>query len=135
MKQSVNCKNKYFDIYLCLDGHKKRWKIHMLVALAFHGAKPDVNSVCRHLDGNKANNVVGNVAWGSQKDNCADRDLHGTTARGERNGGGAKLTGEQAAEIRARVNAGEIGAELAREFGVLGGVVCHIKKGRNWSHV
>jgi hypothetical protein len=50
---------------------------------------------CRHLDGNRSNNRLDNLAWGTPLENGADKARHGT-AKGERNGR-AKLT---AAKVR-----------------------------------
>ena len=56
--------------------HYKR-SIHQLVALAFIGPVPDRCEV-RHLDGNRANNVPANLAYGTSAENRADTLLHGT---------------------------------------------------------
>lgn len=135
MKPSVNCRNGYLDIGLSKDGKKRRFRVRVLVATAFHGPKPDANSVCRHRDGNKLNLAKDNLAWGTPLENSADRDAHGTTARGERNGGGGMLNESQVVEIRRRVRDGECGTTLAREFGVSKATVYDINKGRSWSHV
>lgn len=59
--------------------------VHTLVALAFHGPKPDGMQV-RHLDGNKKNNRPENLVYGTARENAGDRERHGNTRRGERNG-------------------------------------------------
>ena len=45
---------------------------------------------------------------------------------------GGRLTPEAVAEIRARLDAGESGAALGREYGVTRGMVSHIRTGRAW---
>lgn len=47
----------------------KTYKAHRLVCEAFNGAPPAGKPVCMHLDENAANNLPGNLAWGSQKEN------------------------------------------------------------------
>ena len=44
----------------------------------------------------------------------------------------AKLTDEKAREIKRRAEAGEIGAALAREFGIDPGTVSRIVSGKRW---
>lgn len=59
--------------------------VHSLVAEAFHGPRPAGQEV-RHLDGNRTNNAAVNLAYGTKVENAADRERHGNTARGEKNG-------------------------------------------------
>lgn len=59
--------------------------VHHAVLMAWVGPKPD-GMQARHLDGNKRNNSVGNLCWGTCRENLADRFKHGTITRGERNG-------------------------------------------------
>lgn len=59
--------------------------VHTLVMLAFRGPCPP-GYQCRHLNGDPADNRLGNLRWGTAKENARDRDLHGRTARGERSG-------------------------------------------------
>jgi hypothetical protein len=65
------------DGYLvyCLMGHKTR-KVHQLVLEAFVGPKPE-GGVCRHLDGNRTNNHITNLRWGTRSENSKDRWDHG----------------------------------------------------------
>lgn len=50
--------------------HKGRtFKVAQLVCEAFHGPKPDTNSVVMHTDENAANNRPSNIKWGTQKEN------------------------------------------------------------------
>jgi hypothetical protein len=48
--------------------------------------EPTPNQQVRHLNGDKRNNCLDNLAWGTAKENAADRESHGNTARGTRNG-------------------------------------------------
>lgn len=55
--------------------------VHKLVAKAFLAPKAKGQQM-RHLDGNKYNNDVSNLIWGTAKENAADREKHGHTSRG-----------------------------------------------------
>lgn len=106
--------------------------VHRLVAMAFHGAPPTPRHEARHLDGTRTNNVPSNLAWGTQRDNAADREQHGRTARGERNKGGVGLTSDEVALIRQRLAARDVQGSIAREFGISQSTVSAIKLGRLW---
>lgn len=64
---------------------RKRLPVHRAVALAFLG-HPRPGQQVRHLDGDRSRCCVDNLAWGTPLENSADRDAHGNTARGRRNG-------------------------------------------------
>ena len=58
----------YPRVHLCVNGIKRKWQIHRLVALAFianNDNKPTVN----HIDGNKTNNDVSNLEWMTFEEN------------------------------------------------------------------
>lgn len=50
-------------------------QVHKLVLLAFVGPKPE-GMQCRHLDGNKVNNHISNLVWGTASENALDRIRH-----------------------------------------------------------
>jgi hypothetical protein len=121
----------YLQVGLCGRGGKVRtWKVHRLVLLAFVGPCPK-GWLTRHLDGNRVNNNLENLQWGTPAENVADRVGHGTDPAGERNPN-AKLSWEDVKECRERSNAGETYAALAREYGVSATAVSWAVRGRNW---
>jgi hypothetical protein len=72
--------------------------VHHLVLEAFVGSKPD-GLQCRHLNGNREDNRLCNLVWGTAKQNSEDRELHGTVCYGEKNPM-AKLDQSQVLEMR-----------------------------------
>ncbi len=55
---------------------KRAWPlVHRLVLRAFRGKCPP-GMVCRHLNGNPADNRLRNLAWGTPKQNGEDRAEH-----------------------------------------------------------
>lgn len=91
-------------------------KIHHLVLEAFVGPCPE-GMQCRHLDGNKENNHLSNLAWGTPIENAADKLRHGTSLDGERNHQ-TRLTTKQVKEIRIRRASGERLRTIAQDYGV-----------------
>lgn len=134
----------YLMVYVASAG--RNVAVHCLVAEAFLGPKPTPNHEVRHLDGDCTNNRPENLAWGTHQENIDDRERHGTTARGARNGaytrpetrragelnGNAVLTGAQVADVRQRLAVGERRADVARSLGVKWNVVDRIARGLTW---
>jgi hypothetical protein len=67
----------YLSVALCLDGKRKDWHIHRLLALHFL-PNPDKSKQVDHLDGNKLNNDLSNlkfVTHGENRLNEFDKNL------------------------------------------------------------
>lgn len=75
-------KDGYLSVRLIIDGKRKRFAVHRLVAAKFLPPAPSRLHQVRHLDGDKSNNRFSNLAWGTAKDNADDREAHGRTSRG-----------------------------------------------------
>lgn len=116
----------YFAFNVIDGPRRKSLRVHRQILIAFVGPS---HLQGRHKDGNKANNTIGNLLYGTQKENEADKVLHGTAIRGERSPQ-AKLTAAQAAEIR---SSKEKGTVLAARYNVTSTLVCAIRKGRAWA--
>jgi hypothetical protein len=123
----------YLCVRLTIGETRKSYMVHKLVAEAFHGTKP-VGCEIRHLDGNKTNNRADNLAYGTKKDNAADRDAHGRTARGSQNGA-SKLDKASVITIKSLLAYGLSQRAIAREFGVHQTSIHRIASGEAWNHV
>lgn len=68
----------YAAVKLSLQGIRRTQYIHHLVLLAFKGPRPYTESrgEIRHLDGDKLNNALSNLAYGTIEENAADRIRH-----------------------------------------------------------
>jgi len=82
MRQTPNA-DGYPSVRVTVDGCRKRISVHRLVAEQYLPPKPSPEHEIRHLDGNKLNPHAGNLAWGTAKENAADRQLHGRTSCGD----------------------------------------------------
>ena len=112
----------------------RRWNAlgHQLVLAAFVGRCP-VGRETRHLDGNPQNSVLSNLAYGTRRENAADRARHGTENFGERNGA-AKLTESDVMRIRALART-LTQREIATRFHVSQPEVSAVINHKRWSHV
>lgn len=126
---------------LCISKGYKRVRlrhcfinVHTLVLLAHRGEKPTPSHLCRHLDGDKTNNHVSNLAWGTSKENSDDTKRHGRRHCGEKVCF-AKLNDENIKTIFEKFNQGASLIDLAKEFGVWRCNIVFILKRKIWSHV
>lgn len=69
---------RYLSVKLAKAGITKTMYVHELVLRAFEGERPQMSDRCeiRHLDGDKFNNSLNNLKYGTTKENFADRKLH-----------------------------------------------------------
>jgi len=120
----------YATVRLGLGGSKTSLYVHRIVAGAFLGKGEAGQEVC-HRNGDKADNRVGNLYWGTRLENMADRERLGEAARGEQHGH-AKLSEAQVLAIRRDERFQYL---IAAEYGVSRRLVGMIKAGKVWKHV
>lgn len=134
----------YLDVSLCKNSKQyKSLRIHSLILLTFSGPRPP-RYQCRHLDGNKHNNYLSNLEWGTQAENAKDRIRHGryTGVCGSKNTK-SKLTEKQVKRIKKLIcdtpkhkhNKSTTLKQIAQEYGVAISTLSSIKNGKTWKHV
>lgn len=122
-------KNGYRGAQLSVKGWKGKQKlvlIHWLVAEYFIGPRPEGQFV-RHLDGDKLNNHVSNLAYGTPKENVEDTMRHGRVPKGD-NHYNTKIFEKDIPEIIKRIESGEMLKLIGADYNVNQTVICHIKK-------
>ena len=78
MRLNLSSSNGYVMVQLCNNGTTSGKNVHRLVALAFLDVPADFESLhVRHYDGNKLNNHVSNLSWGTPLDNYMDMQRQG----------------------------------------------------------
>ena len=133
-KKKTQLISGYESTLLSAGGKYKLFSIHRLVLEAFIGSCPD-GMECRHLNGVRTDNNVDNLAWGTPRENAADRESHGNTARGER-ASKSKLLPPQVLWARKQCQRyGRSYAEVARELGVTPTAVRMLVLRKSWSHI
>jgi hypothetical protein len=106
-------------------------KVHVLVAEAFLGEKPDGMDNVDHKDRCRTHNADTNLRWATWEEQHENREV----ATGARNGR-SKLTEEAVAECRRRYAAGGVThKQLAQEFGVSRAAISYAIRGLKWRHV
>lgn len=108
--------------------------IHNAMMEVFGPPRPFPDAVVRHLNDDKLDNRVENLAWGSRKNNMDDAIRNGLIARGEAKPN-AKMTAAKVRELRRLVAAGSPLWTLAKHYGISGSTAKGIVEGRSWRHV
>lgn len=125
---------KYWAVSL-YDAHGQRpsMTVHRLVMEAFRGPCPKGKQVA-HNNGDPHDNRLCNLRYCTAKENAADRDRHGTTAKGERSGQ-ARLTTDAVLKIRRLHACGVNLYAIASAMGTSRSCIAHVVKGRGWRHL
>ncbi len=124
----------YMHVSLKRHGVSKTKAVHVLVSLAFHGPKPPGKRDVCHNDGNKLNNVPGNLRYDTHSANKLDMRAHGTAKIGHLNHA-TKITVEDVLEIRQRRDQGEQFKDIAASMGRSRGTIEDAYHRRTWQHV
>jgi len=124
----------YLYVVLCLNGQRKLIRIHQIVAKIFI-SNPENYPLIRHLDDNKLNNKIENLAWGTDQDNVNDKIKNGNCLKGEKHNS-SKLTEKQVIEIRKKYIPIKYSTrKLAKEYNVHQMTIQHIINNKTWNHL
>ena len=108
---------------------------HIVLERTGRGPRPD-GMECRHVCGDARCLNPRHLAWGTPKENCADKAIHGTQPRGERHPS-ARLTEKAVREIRQRYVRGNRwhrgnSGDLATEYGVSANCILAAGRRATW---
>lgn len=109
---------------------------HRRMCKEAHGAPPDDDLDSAHSCGNGHLGCVhpDHLRWATRKENMEDRDLHGTTQRGERHVL-AKLNNSKVIEIRGLSANSVRAADIAKQYGVSEKTIRMVINNETWRHV
>lgn len=135
----------YLQITLCKNGYRKTLKLHRLVLEAFIRNCPN-EMECLHVDGNRCNNKLINLRWGTKSENAQDAIRHGTFSRLNSygiNNKMSKLTDDKVRSILQLLQSGKNGhpgikwlqKEIAVLFNVHQTTISYISTGKIWKHI
>lgn len=136
----------YLMVRLYKDGHSRSRLIHRLVCIAFRGEPPTDKHHASHKDGDRLNNVLGNIRWMTPSANNMEKHKHGTMRTGDNHPtrympecvsrgskhGNAKLN--EAAVTKIRTDMRSCPA-IAAEYGVDSSLIAMVKQRKIWKHV
>ncbi|PVU81343.1 hypothetical protein DDP54_15695 (plasmid) [Cellulomonas sp. WB94] len=122
----------YRSVVLSVAGQRTYWRVHRLVLFAFAGPPPDDDWEACHLNGDRSDNRLSNLVWGTAAENQSHRTGHGTDQVGERNPN-VRLTAEDVRWMRAEYAKGVwTYKQLAELFGVSAPCVYKIVRHKTW---
>lgn len=134
LTHKINRKTKYHQVGLYKNNYRKYLYVHRLVLEKFSNEVFE-NKETRHLDGDKSNNHIDNLCYGTHIENQADRILHGTDNKGSKHGNSI-LTEIQVKEIREKYKSGACTHDyLAEEYGVSRVTITLIINYKLWKHI
>ncbi|MDF2707066.1 MAG: hypothetical protein K0R62_2718 [Nonomuraea muscovyensis] len=102
-KPHCTSRGQYMAVDLSRQGKRKTIAVHVLVAAAFIGPRPDGMDVC-HNDGDSLNNRPENLRYGTRSENVLDEIAHGTHRHASRThcAAGHELTEDNVYRCKAR---------------------------------
>ena len=115
LKPSVGSRG-YLHVVLSKHSKTTTYPVHRLILEAFVGPRPE-GFEARHLDGNKLNNYLTNLTWGTRSQNSKDKFRHGTHIRGAQNPN-SKLSADDIIKIRLMHKQGYSNVEIAKIWGL-----------------
>jgi len=133
LKPAAHRGYRHVCLYRDNDGGRTRY-VHVLVLRAFCGAPPFPGFEVCHNDGDRANNALTNLRWGSRQDNTDDRIRHGRQQRGTRVRT-TRLTEAEVLKMREACRRGQSTRSLAREYGISNSAAWSAIVGASWKHL
>jgi hypothetical protein len=119
------------------QGKMRMVRVHVLMLLTFVGPRPE-GQIIRHLDGDRNNNCLYNLTYGTYAENEADKQRHGTWGK---NGRGLPICNNESLVRKIRndyLNRKALCAtvrSIAAKYGIAHSTVCKIGKKQQWAWV
>lgn len=123
----------YAKVRVVIRGKRTKRSVHQLILESLVGPRPNGFQI-RHINGNKLDNRLENLAYGTHQENMADKIRLGEAARGSRNGA-SKLLEHQVSEIRELLRAGQSERHVAKLYRVSSKTIGDIRKGKTWKYL
>lgn len=124
----------YLCVILTVDGVRKAYKVHRLVAAVFLGPCPEGYDV-NHKNGIKSDNRPRNLEYVTRSENLRHAFALGLKTHKGENHPKSKYTSEQAKEVKSYLWQGCKHRDIAACMQVPMHFVADVSAGRNWPHI
>jgi hypothetical protein len=131
----------YLGVGIRVNGLRRRYLIHRLVAEFFIEKKSQLHKVVIHQDGNRFNNHFSNLAWVSTKESFKHTERFNPKvseafrSRDKKLQTNAKLTIDDVSHIKKMLKNGIKQNIIAKLFCVSEMQITRIKRGENWGDI
>jgi hypothetical protein len=122
---AIDVHQGYHRVKVFVKKKMKIVRVHRIVLELFKGPQLSDKHHSRHLDGNRSNNHIDNLEWGTHSENENDKLKHGTSKR--------TLTDEQVIEIRN--NKTDSHAFLGRKYNVHATTIGCIRRNKSYRNL
>jgi hypothetical protein len=116
-----------------MDKKSHKFRCGGLVLMAFVGPRPTGFEMC-HENGNRADDRLINLRWGTRRSNVEDTIRHGRVPRGEKHAN-AKITADQVLKLRAARASGLKYREIGEQFNLPMSTIYKAILGTRWRHI
>ena len=124
----------YLMVSLWRKGDPVRYRtLQKIVLGAFVGPRPE-GKEARHLDGNRTNNALSNLKWGTNEENVQDKINHGTVPQGESHSN-SKLTSDEVIQIRYLWDNSCSARMIGQLYGIGAMQACRVGRRERWGHL
>ena len=117
--------NGYEEVFLFHHKKRYRFRVNRLICKAFYGNPHPHETECRHMDGDKRNNLPENLDWGTRRQNAQDAAASGTFKKAQIPV--VKLSDKDVEDIR---NSTDNQFVLAERYGVCQPTISKIRSGK-----
>lgn len=133
VKGGLNAKGYIVATLTDTNGRNRPHRVHRLILEAFVGPCP-LGMQCRHKDGDRTNNSLSNLAWGTPKENTTDKFRHGTMLMGMQVAT-SRLTDSDVLKIKELQSGGLGHRKIAKLYGVSRSAIQAVCTGKSWKHL
>ena len=123
--------NGYLSVCISRNNKSNVLNMHRLLALQFIGEPPTHKHEVCHINGNRLDNRLTNLRWGTRSENVQDAMRHGTATVGARNGM-AKLTAHDVLFMRDMYSMGFTRKEISAHFPVSNSAISRALLGQSY---
>lgn len=132
------CSNGYLGVVLHINSQKYSCSIHRLVLETYVGPCPEGMEAC-HNNGNRIDNLLGNLRWDTRSNNHQDAIQHGTHQSLHQSGekaGQAKLTDRDVRMIIYMYRTGLfVQWKIAKIYNIVQQEISRIVNRKRWKHI